>query len=163
MLQPSPLSPSFTHHLPCSNGQTALKCAIDNNKADVAAYLRSVSQYAQPDGLEIFAVQELLGICVKSSNKKPTLFYKVWWRGYAKPLVGCNNSWEPISNLSASIVEAWNREHAAAYQAAVAKIERLKATPTRAPPPPQSGNIADSAGTTSRNSGRMLLPNSKYN
>ncbi len=39
MLQPSPLSPSFTHYLPCSRGRTALKYAIDKNEADVAAYL----------------------------------------------------------------------------------------------------------------------------
>jgi hypothetical protein len=42
VLQPSPLSPSFTHYLPCSDGETALKFAIDNNKADVIAYLRSI-------------------------------------------------------------------------------------------------------------------------
>jgi hypothetical protein len=42
VLQPSPLSPSFTHYLPCSWGNTALKYAIDFNKADVAAYLRSI-------------------------------------------------------------------------------------------------------------------------
>jgi ankyrin repeat protein len=42
VLQPSPLSPSFTHYLPSSNGNTALKFAIDNNKAEVAAYLRSI-------------------------------------------------------------------------------------------------------------------------
>ena len=42
MLQPSPLSPSFTHYLPCSGGDTALKCAIDWSKADVATYLRSI-------------------------------------------------------------------------------------------------------------------------
>ncbi len=103
-------------------------------------------QYAEPDGLEIFPVEELLGICVKSSNKKPTLFYKVWWRTYDKPLVGCNNSWEPITNLSVSIVEAWNREHAAADQAAVAEVERLNAKPKPAPTPTRSGNIADVAG-----------------
>jgi hypothetical protein len=120
-------------------------------------------QYAEPDGLEIFPVEELLGICVKSSNKKPTLFYKVWWKGYAKPLVGCNNSWEPIANLSVPIVEAWNREHTAAYQAAVAEVERLNAKPKQAPTPPQAANIADVAATTSRNSGRAILPNSRYN
>jgi hypothetical protein len=42
VLQPSPLSPSFTHYLPCSFGITALKYAINFNKADVAAYLRSI-------------------------------------------------------------------------------------------------------------------------
>jgi hypothetical protein len=45
VLQPSPLSPSFTHYLPCSDGNTALKWAIDSqnsNKADVIAYLRSI-------------------------------------------------------------------------------------------------------------------------
>ena len=120
-------------------------------------------QYAEPDGLEIFPVEELLGICVKSSNKKPTLFYKVWWKGYAKPLVGCNNSWGPIANLSVPIVEAWNREHTAAYQAAVAEVERLNAKPKQAPTPPQAANTADVAATTSRNSGRAILPNSKYN
>jgi ankyrin repeat protein len=42
VLQPSPLSPSFTHYLPCSFGYTALKLAIHNNNDDVAAYLRSI-------------------------------------------------------------------------------------------------------------------------
>jgi hypothetical protein len=42
VLQPSPLSPFFTHYLPCSCGHTALKYAIDSDKADVAAYLRSI-------------------------------------------------------------------------------------------------------------------------
>ena len=42
MLQPSPLSPSFTHYLPCSYGNTALKYAINGNEADVIAYLRSI-------------------------------------------------------------------------------------------------------------------------
>ncbi len=45
MLQPSPLSPSFTHYLPCSDGDTALS-ALEwltyNDTADVAAYLRSI-------------------------------------------------------------------------------------------------------------------------
>jgi hypothetical protein len=41
--QPSPLSLSFTHYLPCSRmGETALKIAIEYNNADVAAYLRSI-------------------------------------------------------------------------------------------------------------------------
>ena len=35
-------SQSSTHSLPCRDGTTALKCAIRNNKADVAAYLRSI-------------------------------------------------------------------------------------------------------------------------
>jgi len=43
VLQPSPLSPSFTHYLPCSNGWTALTWAIHYKKADVIAYLRSIS------------------------------------------------------------------------------------------------------------------------
>ena len=42
MLQPSPLSPSFTHYLPCSDGNTALNEAIDWDKADVVEYLRSI-------------------------------------------------------------------------------------------------------------------------
>jgi hypothetical protein len=42
VLQPSPLSPSFTHYLPCSLGYIALKYAIDSFKADVVAYLRSI-------------------------------------------------------------------------------------------------------------------------
>jgi hypothetical protein len=33
----------FTHYLPCSDGSTALKNAIDWKKADVVAYLRSIS------------------------------------------------------------------------------------------------------------------------
>ena len=41
--QPSPLSPYFTHYLPCSIGRTALQCAIDYNQPDVFAYLLSVS------------------------------------------------------------------------------------------------------------------------
>ena len=32
----------FTHYLPCSYGNTALKWAIDQNQADVIAYLRSI-------------------------------------------------------------------------------------------------------------------------
>jgi hypothetical protein len=46
VLQPSPLSPSFTHYLPCSGGETALKDAIDLNQADVAAYLRNCTRPA---------------------------------------------------------------------------------------------------------------------
>ncbi len=60
MIQPSPLSPSFTHYLPCSFGKTALKLAIDSSnddsadveefwvrfllarQADVAEYLRNI-------------------------------------------------------------------------------------------------------------------------
>ncbi len=42
VLQPSPLSPSFTHYLPCSTGNTALKCAMEQDKADVIAYLLSI-------------------------------------------------------------------------------------------------------------------------
>ncbi len=42
MLQPSPLSPSFNHDLPCSGGYTALGWAIDDNRAEVVAYLRSI-------------------------------------------------------------------------------------------------------------------------
>jgi hypothetical protein len=40
--QPLARSQSSTHSLPCSDGKTALKYAIDYNKADVAAYLRSI-------------------------------------------------------------------------------------------------------------------------
>jgi hypothetical protein len=40
--QPSTLSPSFTHYLPCSKDKTALKLAIECNEADVVAYLRSI-------------------------------------------------------------------------------------------------------------------------
>jgi hypothetical protein len=40
--QPLARSQSSTHSLRCSNGETALKYAIDRNKADVAAYLRSI-------------------------------------------------------------------------------------------------------------------------
>jgi hypothetical protein len=41
VLQPSPLSPSFTYYLPCSDGKTALKHVIDSiNKADVPEYMR---------------------------------------------------------------------------------------------------------------------------
>ena len=41
---PQPLARSqySTHSLRCSNGYTALKCAILENKADVIAYLRSI-------------------------------------------------------------------------------------------------------------------------
>ena len=51
MLQPSPLSPSFTHYLPCSWGGTALKEALllhrhigeaDEMKEKVIAYLLSI-------------------------------------------------------------------------------------------------------------------------
>ncbi len=49
MLQPSPLSPSFTHYLPCSRGYNALTlakiCGITfklKNNADVVAYLRNI-------------------------------------------------------------------------------------------------------------------------
>jgi hypothetical protein len=37
-----PLSPSFAHDLPCSHGKTALKWAINWNKGNVVAYLRSI-------------------------------------------------------------------------------------------------------------------------
>jgi hypothetical protein len=40
--QPLARSQSSTHSLRCSGGSTALKCAIENNKADAAAYLRSI-------------------------------------------------------------------------------------------------------------------------
>ena len=39
---PPPLSPSFTHYVPCSWGKTALNWAIERNKENVAAYLRSL-------------------------------------------------------------------------------------------------------------------------
>jgi hypothetical protein len=39
---PPPISPSFTHYLPCSFGESALKHAINERKADVVAYLRSI-------------------------------------------------------------------------------------------------------------------------
>jgi hypothetical protein len=44
---PPALSPSFTHYLPCSGGDTALSWAIyykkvNNYEADVPAYLRSI-------------------------------------------------------------------------------------------------------------------------
>jgi hypothetical protein len=42
VLQPFSLSPSFTFYLSCSWGKSALKYAIDGNKAEVAAYLRSI-------------------------------------------------------------------------------------------------------------------------
>jgi hypothetical protein len=40
--QPLARSQSSTHSLRCSTGYTALNWAIVNNKADVAAYLRSI-------------------------------------------------------------------------------------------------------------------------
>jgi hypothetical protein len=40
--QPLARSQSSTHSLRCSNGNAALKYAIHCNKADVAAYLRSI-------------------------------------------------------------------------------------------------------------------------
>jgi hypothetical protein len=40
--QPLARSQSSTHSLRCSDGDTALKWAIDWNKADAAAYLRSI-------------------------------------------------------------------------------------------------------------------------
>ena len=46
LFQPSPLSPSFTHFLPCSgdspNGITALKLNMSNWNWPVVEYLRSV-------------------------------------------------------------------------------------------------------------------------
>ncbi len=41
---PQPLARSqySTHSLRCSDGKTALKYAIEENKADVVAYLRSI-------------------------------------------------------------------------------------------------------------------------
>jgi hypothetical protein len=45
VLQPLARSQSSTHSLRCSGGDTALKWAIDaieNKKADAAAYLRSI-------------------------------------------------------------------------------------------------------------------------
>jgi hypothetical protein len=40
--QPLARSQSSTHSLRCSDGKTALKLAIQQNKADAAAYLRSI-------------------------------------------------------------------------------------------------------------------------
>jgi hypothetical protein len=40
--QPLARSQSFTHCLRCSDGWTALKYAIERNKANAAAYLRSI-------------------------------------------------------------------------------------------------------------------------
>jgi hypothetical protein len=40
--QPLARSQSSTHSLRCSSGRTALKFAIGCNKADAAAYLRSI-------------------------------------------------------------------------------------------------------------------------
>jgi hypothetical protein len=40
--QPLARSQSSTHSLRCRFGNTALKCAIRENKADIAAYLRSI-------------------------------------------------------------------------------------------------------------------------
>jgi hypothetical protein len=40
--QPLARSQSSTHTLRCSDGDTALKWAIQQNKADAAAYLRSI-------------------------------------------------------------------------------------------------------------------------
>jgi hypothetical protein len=40
--QPLARSQSSAYSLRCSNGYTALKIAIINNKADAAAYLRSI-------------------------------------------------------------------------------------------------------------------------
>jgi hypothetical protein len=40
--QPLARSQSSTHSPRCSYGWTALKCAINNSKADAAAYLRSI-------------------------------------------------------------------------------------------------------------------------
>jgi hypothetical protein len=40
--QPLARSQSSTHSLRCRDGDTALKNAIINNKADAAAYLRSI-------------------------------------------------------------------------------------------------------------------------
>jgi hypothetical protein len=40
--QPLARSQSSAHSLRCSDGCTALKWAIDYNKADAAAYLRSI-------------------------------------------------------------------------------------------------------------------------
>ena len=39
---PPPPTLWFTHYLPCSRGRTALALSIGQNKADVAAYLRSI-------------------------------------------------------------------------------------------------------------------------
>jgi hypothetical protein len=40
--QPLARSQSSTHSLRCSGGWTALEVAIERNKADAAAYLRSI-------------------------------------------------------------------------------------------------------------------------
>ena len=42
VLQPLARSQSSTHSLRCSGGNTALKLAIHYDKADAAAYLRSI-------------------------------------------------------------------------------------------------------------------------
>ncbi len=43
---PSPLSPSFTHYLPCSAGRTALKWSIVCNIADIMSLLHTCAAAA---------------------------------------------------------------------------------------------------------------------
>jgi ankyrin repeat protein len=42
VLQPSPSHHFSFHYLPCSDGKTALALAMQEGKADVAEYLRSI-------------------------------------------------------------------------------------------------------------------------
>ena len=114
--------------------------------------------YIEADGEEIFEVQEIMDICVKTTRKAPQLFYKVWWKGYPKPRPDCNASWEPETNLSTSLVQRWNQEHAAAYQAAKQDIEHRKAKPKAIIDPSTAPAVSSHTRT-----GRMLTPNPKFN
>ena len=114
--------------------------------------------YIEADGEEIFEVQEIMDICVKTTRKAPQLFYKVWWKGYPKPRPDCNASWEPETNLSTSLVQRWNQEHAAAYQAAKQDIEHRKAKPKAIIDPSTAPAVSSHSRT-----GRMLTPNPKFN
>jgi hypothetical protein len=88
------------------------------------------------------------------------LFYKVRWKNCPKPQSGCDQSWEPWEHLSSSIVSTWNLENAAAYQAALADLER-KTTNLKKPVVAHAA-IVDNGADLSRFSGRERQPNPKF-
>ena len=122
------------------------------------------NQWAPPqitcttDGGEIFEVEETMDVSVR--GRKPQLFCKVWWKGYPKPRMDCNESWEPQTNLSTSSVHRWNLEHPVAYNAAVRDIETRKTRPKNAGVD-ASAIVTDAAAVSKR--GRPLIANPRFN
>jgi hypothetical protein len=147
---------------PAAAAVTSSATAATAALAPAAAHASDSIDYIQPDGEEIFEVQEIMDICVKTTKKGgPQLFYKVWWKGYPKPRPDCNESWEPQTNLSTSLVQQWNAAHAAAHSTALQDIETRKAKPKTTAADPHA-IPAPSAPAVSRNTGRTLTPNSRF-